>query len=147
MITFLQFDVLLSGILMKSLCFFITFPMKIWSSVPETTFIKDCLNWHIHLYSYFRCLIKLFNKELKTLEKMYFWIICSIVVGYFLYKVISDFFSPIHQIPEPPGHFILGHLPEFMKKQDSITLMTKWGEQFKEYGMYKLRTLTGEYWR
>ena len=73
---------------------------------------------------------------------MYFWIICSIVVGYVLYKIISDFFSPIHQIPEPPGHFILGHLPEFMKKQDS---MTKWGEQFKEYGMYTLRTLTGKH--
>ena len=70
---------------------------------------------------------------------MYFWILCSAVAGYVVYKIISDYFSPIRQIREPPGHFILGHLPEFIKKQDTISMLTKWCEQFKEYGMFRIQ--------
>ena len=78
---------------------------------------------------------------------MYFWILCSAVVCYVLFKIIGDYFSPIRQIPEPPGHFILGHLPEFIKKQDTISMLTKWCEQFKEYGMFRIQILSGKFWK
>ena len=47
---------------------------------------------------------------------------------------MEDYFSPLHDIPEPPRYGILKHRPYFLKSPSNIELLVKWEEQFKDYG-------------
>ena len=57
---------------------------------------------------------------------------------------MESYFSPLHDIPEPPLYGILKHLPYFLKSPNNIELLVKWGEQFKDYGFYKIDPLVGK---
>ena len=57
---------------------------------------------------------------------------------------MEDYFSPLHDIPEPPRYGILKHRPYFLKSPSNIELLVKWEEQFKIMVLYKIDPLVGK---
>ena len=75
---------------------------------------------------------------------MIWYIILTIFVAYFIYKWMKEYFSPLYDIPEPPRYIILRHLPYFLKSQNTVEMLVKWGEQFKDYVFYKIDPVVGK---
>ena len=87
---------------------------------------------------------KLTDPEIISNE-MLFVIACTLVIGYWIYQSILKYLSPLYHIPEPCRYWLLNHLPYFLKAKDELDLYLSWAEQFKEYGMFKLETLSGKF--
>ena len=75
---------------------------------------------------------------------MIWYIILTIFAAYFIYKWMNEYFSPLYDIPEPPRYGILRHLPYFLKSHNTVEMLVKWGEQFKDYGFYKIDPVVGK---
>ena len=75
---------------------------------------------------------------------MIWYIILTAFVGYFIYKWMKEYFSPLYEIPEPPRYGFLRHLPYFLKSQNTVEMLVEWGEQFKDYGFYKIDPVIGK---
>lgn len=87
---------------------------------------------------------KLTDPEIISNE-MLFVIACTLVIGYWIYQSILKYLSPLYHIPEPSRYWLLNHLPYFLEAKDELDLYLSWAEQFKEYGMFKLETLSGKF--
>ena len=75
---------------------------------------------------------------------MFVTIVLTLLIGYWIYRSILNYFSPLCHIPEPRRYWLLKHLPHFLKAKDELDLHSTWAEQFKEYGMYKLETFASK---
>ena len=75
---------------------------------------------------------------------MIWYIILTAFVGYFIYKWMKEYFSPLHGISELQCYGILRHPPYFLKSQNAVEVLVKWGEKFKDYGFYKIDPVVGK---
>ena len=80
----------------------------------------------------------------KFCDEMFYTIACTLLIGYWIYRSILNYFSPLRHIPEPRRYWLLKHLPHFLKAKDELDLHSNWAEQFKEHGMYKLETFASK---
>lgn len=75
---------------------------------------------------------------------MIFILISSLLISYYLYTWIKFYFSPLYRIPQVPELPFLGHNLYFLGSNvDTLNLLEKWIERFKEEGVFKFRTFAG----